>query len=601
MRHLAIARAALVVASHGPGARTRATAPLDVLARIIGRNARRHARADLVVRNAEVYTVDAARSWAHALAVANGRLVYVGSESGVGAWIGAGTRVINAGGKLILPGFHDTHVHLASATARMIDCDLGYPSSLEATRRAIAECVRHSAGRRWVVAFNANNSIFPPEGPAPGFLDEFESQRPMVVVNAGGHELYANRAALGAARISASTPDPGPGLIVRDAAGQPTGTLREAAMSLVQSQVPWTSTAELAPRFAEQLAGLARLGIVSIQEMSRVLQLSGDADPALIQQLYAPARVGRPAAPRLRVAQVVSKSDPASDIAGRVARMAATARRLSGRDVNAGTVKIFVDGDLGGQTAALLEPYRVADRPDWRGVTNFTQEQLDDWAARVDRAGLQLHFHAVGDRAVHMALNAIEHAERVNGRRDARHQITHVHLVAPSDLARFRELGVVANVQPQFADNGAYNTMKVPSLIGTERAGMLHRFRDLLATGAMLAVSTDHPVVPIDPMLTIEVALTRREPGSTATAFVPEQRLTLPEVLAAYTIGGAYANFLDDISGSLEVGKSADFVMLDRNLFEMKPDEIHTAHALWTVIAGRDAYGSPRAASGRRR
>ncbi len=228
-----------------------------------------------------------------------------------------------------------------------------------------------------------------------------------------------------------------------------------------------------------------------------------------------------------------------------------------------------------------------------RGEPNWTQNELNAWSTQLDAAGLQLHFHAMGDRAVHMALNAIEHAQQVNGRRDSRHQITHLHLIASADLPRFRKLGVIANIQPNFGENNEYNTVRALQLLGPERHRLMFRFRDLLQSGAVMAVSTDGPVAsPLNPFVSIQSALTREEAGSTAPAFLPEQRLTLPEVLAAYTIGSAYANFLDNESGSLETGKSADFILLDRNLFEIDHESIHRTRVLWSVLEGREVFRS---------
>lgn len=204
--------------------------------------------------------------------------------------------------------------------------------------------------------------------------------------------------------------------------------------------------------------------------------------------------------------------------------------------------------------------------------------------------GSRPSFHAIGERAVRMSLDAIEHARTMNGARDARHQITHLHLTDSEDLDRFRELGVVANVQPIFADNHSYNTVLTRELLGAERNRLMHRFRDFLDAGARLVVSTDYPVLLLDPLETTQIAVTRRMPGSEEPAFVPEQRLELADVLVAYTAGGAFANFMDSESGSIEVGKAADFVMFDRDLFRIAPDSLVKARVIWTVLRGREVF-----------
>lgn len=536
-------------------------------------------KADLVVKNANVYTMDAVRSWKQALAVKDGRLVFIGNDTDVKTQIGPETKIVDADGKLILPGFHDSHVHLALAASRKQWCDLGYPKSLLATNEAISNCVKKATGKSWILLTNPNTTVFPPDGPGLKFLDEITSDRPLVM-NAL-HSSFANSPALKIAGITATTTNPLKGIIVRDAEGRPTGTLRGTAQDLLYKYVPSLTKEEVAKNFREIMNELPGYGIVSVQELSGRSRVD----------LYANALAKGWLNARVRHGQMLLSGAEAPPIASGKEHFVTNARRYRGIWFNAGTVKIFVDGDLGDQTAALFEPYLGENANGNRGEPNWTQNELNAWSAQLDAAGLQLHFHAMGDRAVHMALNAIEHAQQVNGRRDARHQITHLHLMASADLPRFRKLGVIANVQPYFAENIEYNTVLALRLLGAERHRLMFRFRDLLQSGAVMAVSTDGPVAsPLNPFVSIQSALTRKEAGSTSPAFLPEQRLTLPEVLAAYTIGSAYANFLDNESGSLETGKSADFVLLDRNLFEIDPEDIHHTRVLWSVIEGREVF-----------
>lgn len=540
-------------------------------------------KADLVVKNANIYTMDEIRSWKQALAVKDGRLVFIGDSSNVRPWIGSKTRVVDVGGKLILPGFHDTHVHLALAASRQQWCDLEYPKTLAATREAISSCVKKSAGKPWILLTNPNTAVFPPDGPELKFWDDFVSDRPLVI-NAL-HSSFANSAALKIAGITAATSAPSNGIIVRDASGNPTGTLRGTAQDLLYKFVPSLSKEEVAGNFRKIMDELPGYGIVSVQE------LSGRSRA----EFYANALARGWLKVRVRHGQMLLSGTEAPSIKGGKEEFLRNARRFRGRWLNAGTVKIFVDGDLGDKTAALFEPYLGENQNRSRGEPNWTQEELNEWSAQLDAAGIQLHFHAMGDRAIHMALNAIEHAQRINGRRDSRHQITHLHLIASADLPRFRKLGVIANVQPYFAENVEYNTIRALELLGPERHRLMFRFRDLLESGAVLAASTDGPVAsPLNPFVSIQSALTRKEAGSTAPAFLPEQRLTLPEVLAAYTIGGAYANFLDNESGSLEVNKLADFILVDQNLFETDKEDVHRTRVLWSVIEGREVFRSEK-------
>ncbi len=542
--------------------------------------------ADLVVRDAVIFTADSTNLRATALAVREGRLVHVGSSERAERWIGPDTRVVDGQGRLVTPGFHDPHVHIARAGVESTVCYLSEPATLEALREALRECAQDQS-RDWILAEELNPQVFPPGGPPAGFLDQIARGRPMWVSKIGGHESYVNRIVLQMAGVDRFTPDPANGSFARDASGTPTGTLRGAASTLVRQRLadvwPTDGPEEIDRRVRAQFRAAVRLGVVSVQEIA---DIERDAE-----QIYAGVLAPGPDAPRIRLAQeILHYAEQGAPFEERIAGAVGVAQRLAPLGINAWTIKVFLDGDFGPRTAALLDPYEDEAEGGWRGQPYLTQAELDRLAELADAAGFQLLIHAIGDRAVRMALDAIEHARRVNGPRDARHQITHLHLIDDADVERFADLGVVANVQPLFADNHSYNTETVRSLVGEQRLERLHRFRDLLERGAVLAASTDYPVVPLDPLETLQAAITRAEPGSDAPPFNPEQRLTLEESLMAATLGAAYANFLDDESGSLEVGKSADFVMFDRDLFGSGPSDFLTARVVWTVIAGRDAY-----------
>ena len=545
--------------------------------------------ADLVVRGARVFTADSLQPDAEAFAVTAGTLTYVGTDSGVANLIGPDTRVVDARGRLITPGFHDTHVHLLQAAAEREWCYLDVPETLEATVASLMACAEESRGP-WLLANDLNPDVFPPNGPPRGFLDGIEEDRPVWVSKAGGHEAYVNQIVLELAGVDSSTPDPPNGTIVRDETGRPTGTLRGAATTMVENRLtdiwPEPTPEDVEEWLVEELEAAARLGITSVQEIPGF-----GTDIASVYD-----RVLDPGAglPRIRFAQrIFAYGEEAVDAAARIEQAIEVAEQMEARGIRADVVKLFVDGDFPPQTAALTEPYTSPQEPGWRGAPYFSQEELNDIAARVDAAGLQLHFHAIGDRAVRMSLDAIEYARSVNGVRDARHQITHLHLTGSEDLYRFAELGILANVQPIFADNHSYNTVLTRDLLGPERNSQMHRFRDFLDAGADLVVSSDYPMILLEPLETIQTALTRRMPGSAEAAFNPEQRLSLDEVLRAYTLRGAFANFLARESGSLEVGKSADFVMFDRDLFEVAPDSVIDVRVVWTVIRGREVYFEP--------
>jgi predicted amidohydrolase YtcJ len=442
------------------------------------------------------------------------------------------------------------------------------------SRERLAVCTKAAAGKTWVLARNANTAVFPKEGPGLAFLDSIAGDKPLFVdaVHAG----FASTAAMQIAGVGQTTQAPAGGVIVRDGQGQPIGTFRETAKRLIEQHVPQPTEAEFTSDFESVAASLPSYGIVSVQE------ITGRRPPEFFQA----ARDQGKLPVRVRFGKVLTPQTlPPTEAA--VAALAAPAQMYRDRWFRAGVIKIYVDGDLGDQTAALFRSYvgsASAGEPLWQ------PQLLNQWAAALDAAGLQLYFHAVGDRAVRMSLDAIQHAQAQNGRLDARHQITHLHLVSDADLPRFAQLGVIANIQPSFATNISWNTDRALELIGPKRHATMFRFRDMLAAGAELAGGTDTPVVTADQLVTVETAVTRQEPGMPGKPFLPKQRLTRAEAIKLATLSAAKANFLDQESGSITVGKWADFVMLDKNIMNVPAREIHRVRILWTVIEGHDAY-----------
>ena len=533
--------------------------------------------ADLVVRNAQIYTVESAQPSARALAVRSGRISFVGTSEDVASHIGPSTRVVEAANRFIMPGFHDAHFHLSLTTSKRRWCDLGYPSTVQLTRERLSQCVEAAAGKPWVLIRNANIAVFPRTGPELSFWNAISPNKPLYVDAV--HSGFANSAAMKAAGVGAATADPPGGAIVRDKQGRPTGTFRETAKPLVEQRVPQATEAEFTADFEAVASSLPSYGIVSVQELTSLRS----------PEFFASVQKRGKLPVRVRFGHILDAQTSPPTTESLVA-LAAPAGTYKGPRLKAGVIKIFVDGDLGDQTAALLAPYvgsKSAGAPLWQ------PEILNDWVTALDKAGLQLHFHAVGDRAVRMALDAVEHAQALNGKRDARHQITHLHLVSAADLPRFKKLGVIAVIQPAFATDIPWNTERALELIGPERHATMFRFRDLLAAGADLAGSTDSPIVSPDPLVTVETAVTRQEPGQPGEPFLAHQRLSRIEAIMLATLGGARANLFDSDSGSIAVGKRADFVMLGNNLLEVPARDIHKMQVLWTAIEGRDAYIAP--------
>ncbi|MBS0202753.1 MAG: amidohydrolase [Planctomycetes bacterium] len=532
--------------------------------------------ADTIYRNGAVYTVDAVRSWAEAVAVRRGRIVYVGSNRGLEPLIGRDTRVLDLQGKMVLPGFHDSHVHLVGGGIEMAECDLNGMWEIEPILAALKQYAERNPklpvirGGGWPLTLNDGN-------PRRETLDKIVPDRPVLLDAFDGHSSWANTKALQLAGITKDTPDPPRGRIERDPkTGEPTGTLREAATKLVNDKFPkYTDDDYLAGlRRGVQLAN--RLGITSIQE-------------AAVRDYHLKAFAALDQADELTVRTIGAlRIDPAQKQSTQVAQFVEWRDRYRGKRFKAAAVKIFLDGVIESKTAALLEPY---DGGDVRGWLNLEPEVLKPLAAELDRLGFQIHIHAIGDRAIQTAFDALEFAQGRNGVRDSRHHMAHIQLFAPADIPRFRRLGVIANFQPLWACADDYIVKMTEPVLGPERSRWLYPIRSVAETGAIIAGGSDWSVSSMNPLDAIQIAVTRRKlnagPGP---GWIPEELVDLPLMIAAYTINGAYVNFEEQETGSIEVGKAADLIVLDRNLFEIPKHEIHQAKVLLTVLEGKEVH-----------
>jgi predicted amidohydrolase YtcJ len=539
--------------------------------------------ADLVLHRGVVYTVDPQRSVAQAVAVDDGRIAYVGSDAEVEAFVGGGTEVVDLGGRMLLPGFHDSHAHVLEGgiSLGLLDLsDLG-------TREAILDAVRAWAAAHpdedWIVGFGWALPIFPGANPSKADLDAIVPDRPVYLGAADGHSAWVNSRALAEAGITAATPDPPKGRIERDpATGEPSGTLREAAMDLASARAHDFGGWRAIQGLRRGVAHANRHGITSFVDaratpdharVYRILDLLG--------LLHA----------RVTLSLAV---DPGRG-EEQVAELREHLRRDEEHELSVSAAKIFVDGVIETRTAALVDPYLGGDGG--TGLANFEPERLDALGTALDAAGFDLHFHAIGDRGVRMALDAVAAARRANGARDTRPQIAHLELVRPEDVARFRELGVVADFQPLWAFPDPYVTELTIPVLGPERSRWIYPIGSLVRSGAVVAAGSDWPVSSVDPLDAIEVALTRESPdGSVAGVLLPGERVDLAAMLAAYTIGGAFVQHQEDFTGSIEPGKAADLVVLDRNLFATPPAEISEARVLLTLLAGEEVWRDPAAA-----
>ena len=539
------------------------------------------APADLVLTGGEVYTVDAARSWAEAVAIRGGRIVWVGSDDGATAWIGPATRVVALGGRFVMPGFHDSHLHPITGGMRTLQCELsGAATAAEALERVKAYAAAHPE-KQWITGRGWELPLFPAANPRKELLDAVVPDRPVYLTAADGHNAWVNSKALALAGVTAATPDPPSGRIERDAAtGEPSGCLRENAKALVSRLLPETTQAERAEGLARTVELAHRAGLVGLFDASVdaiELEVYRDLDRAGKLDLH------------IGIAMYV---DPEKPFAPQLAELLALRAQDWGRHVHLRSAKLFADGVIESGTAALLAPY--LGRGDDRGGLEWDEAKLAEAVVALDRAGLQIHVHAIGDRAIRVTLDAVEAARRANGPRDRRPTLAHIELFDPADVPRFRALGAVASFQPLWAWADPYIRDLTEPQLGPERSRWLYPIASVAATGAVIAGGSDWSVSSMVPLEGIEVAVTRRGPSEgPGPAWIPDERAGLPTMLAAYTIGSAYAAYNERETGSLEAGKSADLIVLDRNLFTIPPHEISETKVLLTLFAGREVFRDP--------
>jgi len=537
-------------------------------------------RADLLLRSGSVYTVDGARSWAQAVAVRAGRIVYVGTDRGAMRYVTPSTRVVDLRGKMVLPAFQDVHIHPITAGLEANSCTLEGLKSVTEYVAAIKRCADDHPSAPWITGGGWLMSVFGPGGEARrDLIDAVVPDRPVLLASADGHTYWANSKALELARITNQTPDPPDGRIDRDRkTGAAIGSLQEGAGALVEKVVPPVTAPQRQAALQYAIKRLNAYGITAIQDAA-----------AYEDDLKAYRAIERRGALTLRVvAAIWWERGLGLEQIDKIKRLRA---EYSGGRIDAGTVKIMLDGVMENYTALMLSPYLKVPG-NVRGIPMVRPELLKDAVTRLDAAGFQVHFHAIGDGAVREALDAIEQARRVNGDLGHRDHIAHLELIDSADLPRFRQLGVIANFQPLWAFADEYITNLTIPFLGPERSSRLYQINSLYKSGAVIAFGSDWPVSSANPLEEIQVAVTRMDPaGETHTPFLPGERINLPEALAAFTINAAYTNRLEGTTGSIEEGKSADLIVLDRDLFAIAPTEISKVHVLVTLLDGRTVHG----------
>ncbi|HET7459334.1 MAG TPA: amidohydrolase [Gemmatimonadaceae bacterium] len=526
----------------------------------------------LAVVNARIWTGDARRPWADAVAVRGDRFELVGSSAAVKKMVGPGTRVVDAGGRMLVPGFVDAHVHFIDGGFRLASVqlrDARTPAEFTARIGAFAATVPKGT---WITGGDWDHTAWGGALPDRSWVDSVTPDHPVWVNRLDGHMALANSAALRAAGVDRATPDVAGGTIVRDpATGEPRGVLKDNAMALVDRVVP-APPPELSDRALDAaMKYVAERGVTAVHNMG-----TWD-DVATFERAH---RAGR-LITRIYAAVPLDSWERLRDT------IAAHGGVRGDAWLRIGALKGFVDGSLGSHTAAMLAPF--TDAPNDTGLFVTPPESLYERTKGADAAGLQVIVHAIGDRAIRTQLDIYERVERENGPRpDRRFRIEHAQHIAPADLPRFAALGVVASMQPYHAiDDGRW----ADAVIGAERARTTYAFRSLRDAGARLAFGSDWFVAPPTPLEGIYAAVTRRTlDGAHPGGWVPEQKIGVEDALRAYTAGGAYAGFAERETGTIERGKLADFVLIDRDITSIPPETIRDARVTMTVVGGRVVF-----------
>jgi predicted amidohydrolase YtcJ len=535
----------------------------------LGQNAPKPA-ADLIIENAKVWTVDQSQPTAQAVAVLAERIVAVGSNADVGAWRGPKTQVIDAGGQLLLPGFDDAHVHFVSGGTQLDSIQLNDATSAEEFARRIGERAKVTPKGEWILGGDWDDTKWTPaELPTKEMIDRAAPDTPVFVSRYDGHMGVANSAALRLAGITAKTPELPGGTIVRDAQGNPTGALKDAAMDYVDKVIPDLSHEQRLHAVKRALLHAAALGVTSVQDMTPEY-----ADVAVYSELLERGELTA----RIYAAHLITSVDDQTKIGIRHA--------FGGPWLRIGAVKAFADGSLGSRTAYFFEPFD--DQPTNHGLLADEMHPVSLMRERMmkaDAAGLQICTHAIGDQGISMILDIYSDVLKAHGQADRRWRIEHAQHMAAKDFDRFAQLHVIASVQPYHAiDDGRW----AEGRIGHDRASRTYAFRTFLDHGVRLAFGTDWDVAPLNPLLGVYAAVTRATlDGKNPNGWFPGQKLTVKEAVEAYTMGSAYAEFQERQKGSITPGKLADMVLLSDDIFSIDPAKIRDVTVLKTFVGGK--------------
>ena len=541
--------------------------------------------ADSVYHSGRIYTVNPDQPWAQAVAILDGKIIFVGSDDAVRSHIGPKTAVHDLRRRLMLPAFQDSHIHPITSGIDAAACDLFGLDDIALYRTRIAEYATANPDVPWILGGGWSMAVFGPgASPSRKILDELVPDRPVYLTAQDGHTGWANSVALKIAGITKNTPNPPDGIIDRDPeSGEAIGSLQEGAMELVKRHVPETTLEDRLQglRYARDM--LHGYGITSIQDAT---VLEGD--------LEAYAKLDSTSELNLRV--VAALWWQRNETEEQIPHLLKLREKFNNGHIRPTTVKIMQDGVMENYTAVMLEPYLT--EYDTRGIPMIEPEFLKEAVSLLDAAGFQVHFHAIGDGAIRQSLDAIEEALERNGNLDHRHHISHLQIIDPADIPRFAKLNVVANFQPVWAYADEYIVDLTLPFISEERAKWMYPIKSVIDAGGKVAFGSDWSVSTANPFPQIETAITRVDAETHGTEVLnPEQRITLQQAIEAFTINAAFVNQQDDSTGSIEKGKLADLIVVDRNLFEIKPGEISDAKVSLTLFEGKPVYGGLKATS----
>ena len=547
--------------------------------------------ADTIYIHANIYTGVIGDSSFHAvqraeaMAVRGDRLVAVGSQPEVMKLKGPQTRVVDLHGHFAMPGFNDAHMHLTEAGRKKLTVDLTGTRSMQQFQDRIRKRLETAQPQEWIIGSGWDETLWPgSQLPTRLDIDEVVADHPVFMVRIDGHVAVANTLALKMAHVTLASKDPDGGEIARDANGEPNGILRETAQSLVSSLIPAPTPEKHRQAIEAALEDIARSGVTSAQDFSGDDGASSRANFKILEQLERDGKL------TVRISEWLPFNEPVESL-----KQMSDAHPQTDPMLRTGMLKAFMDGSLGSHTSAMLAPF--ADDPKNSGLPQYEQSKLNQMAKERVEAGFQLGFHAIGDKAVEMALDAFAEAEKAahaegikaqDGSDNFRLRVEHAQVTNPEQVERFRELNVIASMQPSHLLTDMHWAL---SRLGPQRAAHSYAWAEFENHGVKLAFGTDYPVEPVAPFRGIYAAVTRKSEDGKLEYF-PKQKLTMQQALAAYTTGSAYAEFAEKQKGTLAPGMFADFVVLDRDLTAIPPEQILGTRVLRTVVGGKTVYGA---------